>query len=76
MHKSAMRSVRSPPPCGEGLGVGVGRSSAGLDACVQPPDPPPAYRYLGSFGPQTNPLLVFKGNAGGDVVNVQILKKP
>jgi hypothetical protein len=43
---------------------------------VRPPDPPPAYRYLGSFGPQTNPLLVFTGNAAEDIVNVQILKKP
>src|SRR5262249_35781262 len=31
----------SPPPCGGGLGVGVARSRAGVDACETPPDPPP-----------------------------------
>jgi error-prone DNA polymerase len=31
----------SPPPCGEGLGVGVGRPSADLDVFAQPRDPPP-----------------------------------
>ncbi len=31
----------SPPPCGEGLGVGVGRSGASFDALRQPHDPPP-----------------------------------
>ena len=30
----------------------------------------PAYRYLGAFGPQDNPILVYKGN--GDVVNVTL----
>lgn len=50
---------------------------------VRPPDretpePPkattePAARYLGAFGPQGNPILVFKQN--GDVVNVP-LRKP
>ena len=39
---------------------------------VRPPEPP-AYRYLGSFGPQETPILVYKGN--GDVVNVP-LRKP
>ena len=34
-------STRSPPPCGEGLGVGVGRFCADVDARVSPPDPPP-----------------------------------
>ena len=34
-------AISSPPPCGEGLGVGVGRPSAGLDALRQPRDPPP-----------------------------------
>jgi len=40
---------------------------------VTPPEPAPAYRYLGSFGPQETPILVYKGN--GDVVNVP-LRKP
>src|SRR5262249_47470809 len=31
----------SPPPCGEGLGVGVRRFCAGIDALTSPPDPPP-----------------------------------
>ena len=31
----------SPPPYGEGSGVGVGRLDAGLDALLQPHDPPP-----------------------------------
>ena len=34
-------AISSIPPCGEGLGVGVGRPSAGLDALRQPRDPPP-----------------------------------
>ena len=37
---------------------------------TRPPDPPSPYRYLGSFGPQSTPILVFKGN--GDVVNVYL----
>ena len=40
---------------------------------VRPPDPPPAYNYLGSFGPQSMPILVYKGN--GEIVNVP-LRKP
>src|SRR5271163_3179020 len=31
----------SPPPCGEGLGVGVGRRHVTVDACAAPLDPPP-----------------------------------
>jgi protein ImuA len=34
-------AASSPPPCGEGLGVGVGRPGADLDAFTQPRDPPP-----------------------------------
>jgi len=34
-------AISSTPPCGEGPGVGVGRSGAGLDAFMQPYDPPP-----------------------------------
>lgn len=50
---------------------------------VQPPSEPrkqeivaevvPPFRYLGAFGPQENPILVFK--AKDDVVNVA-LRKP
>jgi hypothetical protein len=40
---------------------------------VRPPDPPPPARYLGAFGPQTNPILVFKES--DNVVNVP-LRKP
>src|SRR5580693_5012525 len=32
--------ARSPPPCGEGLGVGVERRRAGGDACDFPSRPP------------------------------------
>ncbi len=42
------------------------------ETTVVPPPEPPAYRYLGSFGPQTKPILVYKGN--GDVVNVALGK--
>jgi error-prone DNA polymerase len=31
----------APPPCGEGLGVGVARSRASVNALISPPDPPP-----------------------------------
>ena len=31
----------SPPPCGEGLGVGVGRFDANVRALTSPPAPPP-----------------------------------
>ncbi len=31
----------SPPPCGEGLGVGVGRLCTSIDALTSPRDPPP-----------------------------------
>jgi hypothetical protein len=45
------------------------------DAVVVPADPPraPEARYLGAFGPQEKPILVFKQD--GEVVNVP-LRKP
>jgi protein ImuA len=33
--------LRSPPPCGEGLGVGVRRLGKSIDAPASPRDPPP-----------------------------------
>ncbi len=33
--------VCSPPPCGEGVGMGVGKLRASIDAFTSPPDPPP-----------------------------------
>jgi protein ImuA len=36
----ALLASCSPPPCGEGLGVGVVRSRAGVVASALPPDPP------------------------------------
>ena len=35
------RRICSPPPCGEGLGVGVGRSCKSVDAFASPHDPHP-----------------------------------
>src|SRR6266516_4667549 len=44
-HYGATHSVRSPPPCGEGLGVGVVRFFAGVATEISPyhplPIPPP-----------------------------------
>jgi protein ImuA len=33
--------ISSPPPCGEGLGVGVGRSCPSVNVVTSPRDPPP-----------------------------------
>jgi protein ImuA len=33
--------ISSPPPCGEGLGVGVARKCTSVDVYALPPDPPP-----------------------------------
>src|SRR5260221_12762287 len=38
----AANSVRSPPPCGEGLGVGVAVVAGGAGPPPTPPPPPPA----------------------------------
>jgi hypothetical protein len=60
----------SPPPEGQAR-VPVHHKDE--ETVVVAPPQPPAYRYLGSFGPQETPILVYKGN--GDVVNVP-LRKP
>jgi len=67
----AFRSASaSPPPAGQAR-VPVLHEDEEMTV-VRPPDPPPAYRYLGSFGPQAKPILVYKGN--GEVVNVALGK--
>jgi hypothetical protein len=72
----AFRSVSaSPPPVGQ-AGVPVLHGDEDKKAetiVVRPPDPPPPARYLGAFGPQTNPILVFKES--DNVVNVP-LRRP
>jgi protein ImuA len=51
-------AICSPPPCGEGLGVGVGRSRADLDdALTWPPDPPPLPPPQGGRESGTRPLF-------------------
>ncbi len=41
MNNGAARAACSPPPCGEGLGVGVGRLCNSVDALASPHDPHP-----------------------------------
>src|ERR1700752_2460368 len=41
VHKRAASSECSPPPCKEGLGVGVVRRLTFIDDCASPPDPHP-----------------------------------
>src|SRR5258708_34545249 len=48
-------SVRSPPPCGEGLGVGVRRRIT-----ARPPPRPPSLRFGGGAPPPTG-----AGGGGG-----------
>jgi protein ImuA len=50
-------AIYSPPPCGEGSGVGVGRSRADLDALNQPRDPPPFSPPQGGRESGTRPLF-------------------
>ncbi len=53
--------ISSPPPCGEGLGVGVGRSCKNVDAFESPHDPhptlPPRGREQQARLPRTPPLV-------------------
>jgi protein ImuA len=41
INNSAARTACSPPPCGEGLGVGAGRFGKNVDALASPHDPHP-----------------------------------
>src|ERR1700724_3647810 len=52
-----MRRLFSPPPCGEGSGVGGGRSGASVDAFSSPPDPlpPPSPAQLALGRAQARP---------------------
>jgi protein ImuA len=54
--------ISSPPPCGEGLGVGVGRFCKSVDAFTSPHDPHPTLPTRGREQrarlPRTPPLLV------------------
>jgi protein ImuA len=54
--------IASPPPCGEGLGVGVGRFGKNDDAFASPHDPPPhpppqGGREQRAASPRTHPLF-------------------
>jgi protein ImuA len=53
--------ISSPPPCGEGLGVGVGRFSKDVDALASPHDPHPTLPTRGreqrAASPRTHPLF-------------------
>jgi hypothetical protein len=42
INNDAARTACSPPPCGEGLGVGVGRFCKNVDALTSPHDPHPS----------------------------------
>jgi protein ImuA len=53
--------ISSPPPCGEGLGVGVGRFCKNVDAFTSPHDPhpslPPRGREQRAASPRAHPLF-------------------
>jgi protein ImuA len=54
--------IASPPPCGEGLGVGVGRFGKNDDAFASPHDPPPhpppqGGREQRAASPRAHPLF-------------------
>ena len=61
INNAAARPACSPPPCGEGLGVGVGRSCKNVDALASPHDPHPTLPSRGREQqvrpPRTPPLL-------------------
>jgi len=53
--------ISSPPPCGEGLGVGVGRFCKNVDAFTSPHDPHPSLPTRGreqrAASPRAHPLF-------------------
>src|SRR5215831_10969668 len=51
-HGSAAQSVGSPPPCGEGLGVGVAVVARVAFHNFDPPPGPPSLRFGGRPSPQ------------------------
>jgi hypothetical protein len=59
----AARTACSPPPCGEGLGVGVGRFSKNFDAFASPHDPHPTLPTRGreqrAASSRAHPLSLF-----------------
>jgi protein ImuA len=62
INNGAARTACSPPPCGEGLGVGVGRFCKNVDALASPHDPHPTLPTRGREQqarlPRTPPLLI------------------
>jgi len=61
INNGAARAACSPPPCGEGLGVGVGRFCKNVDAIASPHDPHPTLPTRGREQqvrlPRVPPLL-------------------
>jgi hypothetical protein len=61
INNGAARAACSPPPCGEGLGVGVGRLCKNVDAIASPHDPHPTLPTRGREQqvrlPRVPPLL-------------------
>jgi hypothetical protein len=61
MNNDAARTACSPPPCGEGLGVGVERFCKNVDAFASPRDPHPTLPTRGreqrAASPRVHPLF-------------------
>jgi protein ImuA len=59
---AVLARISSPPPCGEGLGVGVGRFNKSVDVFASPHDPHPTLPTRGREQqarlPRTPPLLL------------------
>jgi protein ImuA len=58
---AVLTRISSPPPCGEGLGVGVGRFCKNVDAFTSPHDPHPSLPTRGreqrAASPRAHPLF-------------------
>src|SRR5580704_8820678 len=58
---AVLARISSPPPCGEGLGVGVGRFCKSVDAFASPHDPHPTLPTRGreqrAASPRAHPLF-------------------